>query len=116
MQGDSLRGLQQGTWATFRGILSEQGPFTFWRGTQASVLRMGLGVGLHMVIVENLASRLSTPSKDGHQPQLSALNAAVAGGGRESDQAGRVLVICSPTLLPFPLFIWPALQVAPEQS
>lgn len=51
--------MRRGARSAAAAIYSAHGLTGFWRGTAPSVMRMGLGVGLHMVLVENVAAALS---------------------------------------------------------
>ena len=42
-------------------VVSEGGPAGLWRGVHAGVLRVGLGVGVHMTLLEALKRRLRGP-------------------------------------------------------
>lgn len=66
--------------ATTRSIVKANGFRGLWRGSGPSVVRMGLGVGLHMVLVDYAATALTKKLEDGGT-HLSSLNAALAGGG-----------------------------------
>ena len=88
MQGDGIRGAAKGTLETARSILESQGPGGFWRGTGPTVIRLGLGVGLHMVLVENLKSGLSKQLDSG-MSHLSSVNALLAGGECQRLARGR---------------------------
>ncbi|KAG1681317.1 hypothetical protein FOA52_007363 [Chlamydomonas sp. UWO 241] len=83
MQGDAARGLapQRGATGTLMEIVGTGGVGSLWRGTGPSVLRMGLGVGVHMILVEKAAAHLTRPGENGQPAQLSAGSAALAGGG-----------------------------------
>ena len=90
MQGDGMRGgggISRGTLETARCILEKYGPAGFWRGTGPTVIRLGLGVGLHMVLVENLKSGMSKQLDSGLS-HLSSINALLAGGARGEGMCG----------------------------
>ncbi|GLI71715.1 hypothetical protein VaNZ11_017013 [Volvox africanus] len=79
MQADAARGVVRGTFATARVVLSEQGLRGFWAGTGPSVIRVGLGAGMHFVLLEQIRWLLSYPGPDGSL-QLSNVGAAMSGG------------------------------------
>ncbi|GLC76917.1 hypothetical protein PLESTF_001855300 [Pleodorina starrii] len=79
MQADAARGVVRGSLATARVVLSEQGVRGFWAGTGPSVIRVGLGAGMHFVLLEQIRWVLSTPAADGTS-QLSNMGAAMSGG------------------------------------
>ncbi|EFJ40615.1 hypothetical protein VOLCADRAFT_99596 [Volvox carteri f. nagariensis] len=79
MQADAARGVVRGTLATARVVLSEQGLRGFWAGTGPSVIRVGLGAGMHFVLLEQIRWLLSAPGVDGNL-QLSNVGAAMSGG------------------------------------
>ncbi|GIL85851.1 hypothetical protein Vretifemale_14374 [Volvox reticuliferus] len=79
MQADAARGVVRGTLATVRVVLLEQGFRGFWAGTGPSVIRVGLGAGMHFVLLEQIRWLLSNPGADGAL-QLSNMGAAMSGG------------------------------------
>ncbi|GIL67939.1 hypothetical protein Vafri_21194 [Volvox africanus] len=79
MQADAASGVVRGTFATARVVLSEQGLRGFWAGTGPSVIRVGLGAGMHFVLLEQIRWLLSHPGADGSL-QLSNVGAAMSGG------------------------------------
>merc|ERR1719183_283432 len=55
MQADSARGLAKvSTVKTFQGIVRSGGIRDLWRGTQPTVIRLGIGAGLHFFFLESL--------------------------------------------------------------
>lgn len=83
-------------------ILRTNGALSLWKGSAPAVLRMGLGVGLHMVLIEAMSEALRRPMRPAidrlpqgtvadigvsqaagsgaGQGRLSSVNAALAGG------------------------------------
>lgn len=49
-----------------------------WRGTQATVLRLGMGAGLHFFFLESLKPLLEQTQPDGRK-RLTVAGAAIAG-------------------------------------
>eukprot|EP00955_Chlamydomonas_euryale_P111157 366045-Chlamydomonas_euryale.AAC.3 len=107
MQGDAASGRPPArTASTLMAIVRGGGVRALWRGTGAATLRMGLGVGAHMVIVEAGTAALAQRSGGGSggvgaagscgrgssegggggggTPKLSSTNAAIVGGGARS--------------------------------
>jgi hypothetical protein len=79
MQGDAAQGITRSAFQAGSEILRRDGLRGLWAGTGPSVARMAMGVGLHMVLVENLASAL-TRQLEGGSSHLSAVNAMLASG------------------------------------
>lgn len=71
-------------------IVKVKGVRGLWQGTQPSVLRVGLGAGLHFVLLEQMKSGLLTlqAAGGGSNTQLSAAGAALAGGKSSTIQLG----------------------------
>ncbi|GIM04324.1 hypothetical protein Vretimale_8898 [Volvox reticuliferus] len=101
MQADAARGVVRGTLATVRVVLLEQGFRGFWAGTGPSVIRVGLGAGMHFVLLEQIRWLLSNPGADGAL-QLSNMGAAMSGGATKH---------CSP-FYDVTLLLCPSLAVA----
>ncbi|GAX78294.1 hypothetical protein CEUSTIGMA_g5736.t1 [Chlamydomonas eustigma] len=95
MQGDSIQGLSRNTISTARVIFETQGVSGFWRGTGPTVIRLGLGVGLHMVLVENFQQVLKQQMYDGLS-HLSSVNAAITGA---LSRATASLLMCPITMI-----------------
>ena len=70
---------------TFGRVVSESGLLGLWKGVQPSVIRVGLGAGIHFVMLEQMKGLLISTAVDGSS-RLSNINAALAGG--ESHLAG----------------------------
>ncbi len=51
-----------------------------WRGTTPSVIRVGLGAGLHFMLLEQIKAAIMAWREPGSSSKLSALEAAAAGG------------------------------------
>ncbi|KAG2497404.1 hypothetical protein HYH03_004559 [Edaphochlamys debaryana] len=95
MQADAARGLVRSTMATATVVLREQGVRGFWAGTGPSVIRVGLGAGLHFVLLEQIRAAVSTTAPDGAQ-QLSNMGAAMAGG---LSRAVAAILLCPVTVV-----------------
>jgi solute carrier family 25 protein 38 len=80
MQGDAAKGISRGALQTAAHILSTSGPRGLWIGTAPSVIRLGAGVGLHMVLVDHMVHALTTQLESGawHLPSLSAAAASAS--------------------------------------
>ncbi|GFR44914.1 hypothetical protein Agub_g5998, partial [Astrephomene gubernaculifera] len=97
MQADAARGVVRGALATAGVVLSEQGVRGLWAGTGPSVLRVGLGAGLHFVLLEQIRWLLSTPSPTAAgQSHLSNTGAALAGG---VSRAIAAILLCPVTVV-----------------
>ena len=79
MQADSARGALQSTFNTIHTITSEGGVSALWRGTQPTVVRLGIGAGLHFFFLESLKPLLQTTAPDG-STHMSAWGATLTGG------------------------------------
>eukprot|EP00191_Tetraselmis_sp_GSL018_P018603 CAMPEP_0177591214 /NCGR_PEP_ID=MMETSP0419_2-20121207/7872_1 /TAXON_ID=582737 /ORGANISM="Tetraselmis sp., Strain GSL018" /LENGTH=637 /DNA_ID=CAMNT_0019081929 /DNA_START=119 /DNA_END=2028 /DNA_ORIENTATION=+ len=64
---------------TVRSIITEGGVQALWRGSSATVVRLGLGAGLHFLFIDIAKSALQRPMPDGRMG-LSPGAAALAGG------------------------------------
>ncbi len=64
-------------------VLGDGGVRALWQGTGPSVLRVGLGAGLHFVLLEQAKLVLTTTLPGSEPGKLSAVGAALAGGGCE---------------------------------
>ncbi|KXZ42171.1 hypothetical protein GPECTOR_191g303 [Gonium pectorale] len=78
MQADAARGVVRTTLATARVVATEQGLRGFWAGTGPSVIRVGLGAGMHFVLLEQIRWLLSTTTPEG-ATHLSNVGAAMSG-------------------------------------
>eukprot|EP00983_Pelagomonas_calceolata_P032747 1026104-Pelagomonas_calceolata.AAC.5 len=67
---------------------------THIQGTGPSVLRVGLGAGLHFVLLEQLKGLLTTRDAEGKQ-QLSASGAALSGGSSVKKESNATLLFCT---------------------
>ncbi|KAL6778335.1 hypothetical protein ACKKBG_A17795 [Auxenochlorella protothecoides x Auxenochlorella symbiontica] len=79
MQVDVNRGVHVSAWGTLRTITQESHWTGLWRGTQPTVIRLGLGAGLHFFLLETIKPLVSQRQPDGSL-KLGALQAAFAGG------------------------------------
>ncbi|KAG2430125.1 hypothetical protein HXX76_010224 [Chlamydomonas incerta] len=95
MQADAARGVVRGTLATARVVLTEQGVRGFWAGTGPSVIRVGLGAGLHFVLLEQIRAVLTTTTADGGS-HLSNTSAALSGG---VSRAIAAILLCPVTVV-----------------
>ena len=80
----------RGTFAAASEVMRTSGVRGFWLGTGPSVIRVGLGVGLNMVLLENTKHMLTqrAAAEGGSATQLSAVGAAFAGGGCQGREGG----------------------------
>lgn len=78
MQADSAQRLAVTTTGTIRKIVGENGIKALWQGTQPTVVRLGVGAGLHFFFLETLKPIFQT-NKDG-QSSLGIWGAAMTGG------------------------------------
>lgn len=78
MQADSAQRLAVTTTGTIRKIVGENGIRALWQGTQPTVVRLGVGAGLHFFFLETLKPIFQT-TKDG-QSSLGIFGAAMTGG------------------------------------
>jgi solute carrier family 25 protein 38 len=96
MQADSAAGVANiGSLKTFQRILNGGGVRDFWRGTQPTVIRLGIGAGLHFFFLESLKPLLETRDEWG-RPQLSPMGAVLTGG---LSRAMAALVSCPITVV-----------------
>lgn len=79
MQAESARGTVISTFDAIRTITAEGGVAALWRGTQPTVVRLGIGAGLHFFFLESLKPLLETKLSDG-STHMGALGAALTGG------------------------------------
>ena len=80
MQADSAQGLAKvSTVKTFQGIVRSGGIRDLWRGTQPTVIRLGIGAGLHFFFLESLKPIFETRDDKGN-PRLSSMGAVLTGG------------------------------------
>lgn len=79
MQADAAVKASQGSIATLQTVLKERGVRGLWMGTGPTVIRLSVGAGLHMVLLENIKNVLQTQLSNGTM-HLSNINAALAGG------------------------------------
>lgn len=96
MQADSARGASNvSTVRTFQAILKGGGVRDFWRGTQPTVIRLGIGAGLHFFFLESLKPIFETRDEWG-RPHLSPMGAVLTGG---LSRAMAALVSCPITVV-----------------
>lgn len=79
MQADSAAGVLRSTAETATLIMREGGLRAMWRGTQPTVIRLGIGAGLHFFFLESIKPMLQTRKPDGTL-HMSAIGAALTGG------------------------------------
>lgn len=79
MQADSAHGVVRGTLATMQTIMAEGSKRTLWKGTQPTVIRLGLGAGLHFFCLETIKPFFEARRPDG-STNMSAVGAMVTGG------------------------------------
>jgi solute carrier family 25 protein 38 len=102
MQADAARGVALSSAATARAVAAEGGLAALWRGTQPTVIRLGLGAGLHFFFLDSLRpaleARFAAPGGRADargRPELTALGAALAGG---LSRAAAALAACPITV------------------
>ncbi|KAL4853316.1 Mitochondrial glycine transporter [Chlorella vulgaris] len=79
IQADMTHGVVRGTMQTMHVILAEGGIRTLWKGTQPTVIRLGLGAGLHFFFLETIKPMFEKRQPDGSMG-MSAVGAMVTGG------------------------------------
>jgi solute carrier family 25, member 38 len=79
MQADAAFGTLRTTAETAGAILREGGVIALWKGTQPTVIRLGIGAGLHFFFLESLKPLFQTRSADGSL-RMTAVGAALTGG------------------------------------
>lgn len=79
MQADAACGSLVSTSNVVGNIFKEGGLPAFWRGTQPTVIRLGIGAGLHFFFLESLKPVFETYDSSGNL-RLSSVGAAVTGG------------------------------------
>jgi solute carrier family 25 protein 38 len=97
MQADSARGLPDiTTLKTVQKIInSGAGVRDFWRGTQPTVIRLGIGAGLHFFFLESLKPLFETRDENNNL-HLSSMGAVLTGG---LSRAMAALVSCPITVV-----------------
>jgi solute carrier family 25 protein 38 len=95
MQADVSRGTYLSTVQTVRAIAAHGGVRALWQGTQPTVIRLGLGAGLHFFFLETIKPLLLRPHPDG-SPNMSAVGAALTGG---LSRAMAALISCPVTVV-----------------
>ena len=80
MQADSACGIQRTTTNTIALLYREGGGIlAFWRGTQPTVVRLGIGAALHFSLLESIKPLFETRKEDGTM-HMTAMGAALTGG------------------------------------
>lgn len=96
MQADSAQGLARvSTVQTFQDIVRGGGIRDLWRGTQPTVIRLGIGAGLHFFFLESLKPIFETRDESGN-PHLSSMGAVLTGG---LSRAMAALISCPITVV-----------------
>ena len=67
--------------STAAEIVRTRGPLGLWQGTAPSVVRVGFGVGINMMLIENTKAMLLQQLGAAGGGGLTALSAAITGGG-----------------------------------
>lgn len=81
IQADSARGTLRSTAQTIQLIVKDGGMRSLWQGTQPTVIRLGLGAGLHFFFLESIKPLFETPSQGNTSaPTMTAMGAALTGG------------------------------------
>ncbi|EFN55963.1 hypothetical protein CHLNCDRAFT_145279 [Chlorella variabilis] len=79
MQADMAHGVVRNTLHTMQTIMAEGGVRTLWKGTQPTVIRLGLGAGLHFFFLESIKPLFERQQPDG-SVGMTAMGAMVTGG------------------------------------
>lgn len=79
MQAEAARGVFLSTVETSSIVLKEGGIAALWKGTQPTVIRLGIGAGLHFFFLESIKTLAETTRDDG-TTHLTAIGAAITGG------------------------------------
>lgn len=79
MQAEAARGHFTTTIATLSAVLKEGGIKSLWKGTQPTVIRLGIGAGLHFFFLESIKPLVETKQADG-SVKMGVLGAAITGG------------------------------------
>ncbi|CAG9464188.1 unnamed protein product [Pedinophyceae sp. YPF-701] len=90
MQYQSAQGVQLSSAAATRAVVAEGGLRALWRGTQPTVIRLGLGAGLYFAILQSLHRTLDRRGAGEGEKVSSGM--AVAIGGAARLLSGTVLV------------------------
>ena len=64
---------------TVRSVMDEGGIAAMWRGSSATVIRLGLGAGFHFMFIDIAKSMLERPQPDGRMG-MTPIEAALTGG------------------------------------
>mmetsp|Transcript_8824 Transcript_8824/g.25426 ORF Transcript_8824/g.25426 Transcript_8824/m.25426 type:complete len:322 (+) Transcript_8824:366-1331(+) len=80
---------------TLRNVLNEGGVSAMWRGSSATLIRLGLGAGFHFLFIDIAKSALEQPQPDGTMA-VSPLAAAFTGGAARALSAA---ALCPITLV-----------------
>lgn len=96
MQTDAARtALRQQPLTTLQKVLSEGGARAMWRGSSATVIRLGLGAGFHFLLIDLAKAALDRPLPDG-TVGLTPWMAALTGG---CSRALSAAALCPVTLV-----------------
>lgn len=96
MQADVAHGTFMSSARTVQAIMQHGGLRAMWQGTQPTVVRLGVGAGLHFFFLESIKPLLQTPGRDGGEAGMTAVGAALTGG---LSRAMAAIVSCPITLV-----------------
>lgn len=94
MQTDATTGAARSLLKTIRSITDDGGARNLWRGTSATVIRVGCGAGVHFYTLQLMRELKAVSQHD--QPLLKVLADAAMGGG---SRALAVTLMCPITLV-----------------
>ncbi|CAK0784193.1 hypothetical protein CVIRNUC_007397 [Coccomyxa viridis] len=87
MQADATKNALSGAMGTFRKIVAQDGVRSLWNGTGPTIIRLSMGLGLQMSVLEGLKEALrwqhlrsADQEKGRHPERLTKLEAFLSGG------------------------------------
>eukprot|EP00890_Picochlorum_soloecismus_P006034 jgi/Picsp_1/6431/NSC_03779-R1_solute carrier family 25 member 38 len=95
LQADSAKGQLLSTVSTIRLIIRNHGVRSLWQGTQPTVVRLGVGAGLHFFFLESLKPLFEKTGANDAQ-QMGAMGAVMTGG---LSRAMAALISCPITVV-----------------
>ena len=95
LQADSAKGQLLSTVSTIRLIVKNHGVRSLWQGTQPTVVRLGVGAGLHFFFLESLKPLFEKTGANDAQ-QMGAMGAGMTGG---LSRAMAALISCPITVV-----------------
>jgi solute carrier family 25, member 38 len=98
MQADATAGAARSLLRTIRSVTDDGGVRNLWRGSSATVVRVGCGAGVHFYLLQLMRELKANRKRDDakEQPLMSVLTDAAMGG---SSRAIAVSLLCPITLV-----------------